>query len=105
MANTLFCFLERSQAKEETLWDENSQILYYLQSLLTRANIAGLNLLGLALVANFSLLHQVLICGTYVLPQLYQFWAQLQSKLAHKRPYQASIRNLRLRLLELQAED
>ncbi len=75
-------FPQRSQAEEETLRDENSQILHRLQSSLIRANIAGLSLLGLALTADLSPLHQVLICGTHVLPRLCQFWTQLRGKLA-----------------------
>ncbi len=67
-ADTLSCFPQRSQAKEETLRDENFQILYRLQTSLTRANIVGLSLLGLASAADLALLHNVLICGTHVLP-------------------------------------
>ncbi len=70
VADVLFHFPQRSRAEEETLRDESSQILNYLHTSLTRANIAGLRLLGLALAANFSPLHQFLIYGTHVLPQL-----------------------------------
>ncbi len=70
-------FPQRSQAEEETLRDENSQILYCLQTLLTRANITDLSLLGLVSAADLSPLYQVLICGTHILPQLCQFWTQL----------------------------
>ncbi len=87
-ADALSRFPQRSQAKEETLRDENSQILHCLQILLTRANIAGLSLSGLALAADLSPLHQVLICGTYILPRLCQSWTQLQDKLAQEGPYQ-----------------
>ncbi len=104
-ADTLFCFLQRSQAKEKTLKDKNSQILHCLQISLIRAMIAELNLSSLALVTDLLPLHQVLICRTHVLPRLCQFWIQLQSKLAHKEPYQASIGSLKMWLLELQAED
>ncbi len=52
-----------------------------------------------------SLLHQVLICGTVVLPQLCQFWNTLWSELAAKGPYTASIRGMRIRLPELQDDD
>ena len=52
-----------------------------------------------------SHLHQVFICGTYVLPQLRHFWDGLQRELASKSPYKASIGGMRLRLQELQSED
>ncbi len=52
-----------------------------------------------------SPLHQVLICGTVVLQQLCQFWDTIQSKLADKGPYTASIGGMRMRLLELQDDD
>ncbi len=61
MADALFCFPQRSQAEEKTLRDENSQILYCLQTSLTKTNIAGLSFLGLALAADLFLLYQVLI--------------------------------------------
>ena len=50
-----------------------------------------------------SHLHQVLICGTYVLPQLWQFWQGLQKKQAPEKPY--VVGGLRLRLQKLQAKD
>ena len=46
--------------------------------------------------------HQVLICETYVLPQLRRFWIILQTKLANEGPYKASIDSMRLKLQELQ---
>ncbi len=99
-------FPQRSQAEEEIFRDENSQILHRLQISLIRANIAGLSLLGPALPADLSALHQVLICGTHVLPRLCQFRTQLRGELAQEGPYQqASIRGLRLRLTELQVKD
>ncbi len=99
-------FPQRSQAKEETLRDKNSQILYRLQTSLTRANIVGLSLLSRVSVTDLSPLYQVLICGTHVLPRLCQFWTQLRGELAQERPYQqASIGGLRLWQPELQAED
>ncbi len=57
MADALSRFPQKSQAKEKTLKDKNSQILYRLQTLLTSVNIIGLSLLGLALVATLSPLH------------------------------------------------
>ncbi len=50
-------------------------------------------------------LHQVLICGTVLLPQLCQFWDILRGELADKGPYTASIGGMRMRLPELQDED
>lgn len=98
-AHALFCFSQKSHAEEKTLRDENSQILYHLQTSLIKANIADLSFFSLALVKNLSPLHKVLICGTHVLPQLCQFWTQLWGKLAHKKPYQqASIGSLRSQL-------
>ncbi len=52
-----------------------------------------------------SPLHQVLICGTVVLPQLRQFWDTLRSELAAKGPYTANIEGMRMRLPELQDDD
>ncbi len=105
-------FSQRSQAEEDALRAQNSQILYRLQASLTRVSLAGLSVSALtansseAPAASLSLLHQVLICGTYVLPRLCRFWERLRGELAKERPYQqASIGGLRLWLPELQAED
>ncbi len=81
-ADALSRFPQRSQAKEETLRDENSQIFHRLQTSLTRANIASLSLSSLASVADLFPLHQVFICETHVLPRLCQFWTQLRGELA-----------------------
>ncbi len=56
-ADALSRFPQKSQAEEETLRDENSQILHRLQTSLTRVNIAGLSLLGLASAADLSPLY------------------------------------------------
>ncbi len=105
-ADTLSHFPQRSQIKDETLKNDNSQIFHHLQTSLTRANITGVSFSGLALAANLFPLYQVLICGTHVRPQLCQFWTQLRGQLAQEEPYQqVSIGCLRLRLLELQLED
>ena len=100
-ADALSRFPQRSQDEEKELRAENGQILHCLQNSLTNASLAGLSLLSSLL----SHLHQVLICGTYVLPQLRQFWKSLQNKLANKRPYQASVGSMWLRLQKLQNED
>ena len=105
VADTLSRFSQRSQAEEKTLRAENSQILYRLQSLLTNASLAGLSLSGHTEGTNLSQLHQVLICGTYVLPQLCQFWKKLRGELASEGAYQASVGSIRLRLPELQGGD
>ncbi len=52
-----------------------------------------------------SPLYQVLICGTVVLPQLCQFWDTIQSELADKSSYNASIGGIRMRLFQLQDDD
>ena len=70
-ADTLFRFPQRSQAEEEMLQDENTQILHRLQTSLTRASLAGLSLSGHKTA--LSPLHQVLICETHALPRLCQF--------------------------------
>ena len=66
--DALFRFSQKSPDKKKKLWAENTWILHPLQSLLTNASFSGLNTL-----AQLSLLHRVLICGTYILPQLRQF--------------------------------
>ncbi len=108
VADTLSRFPQTSQAKEETLRAENSQIFHRLQSSLTNTNasLAGLSLSRfLAISPNLSPLYKVLICGTNVLSQLCQFWEELRGELADKGPYWANIGSIRLRLLELQPED
>ncbi len=52
-----------------------------------------------------SPLHQVLICGTVVLPQLHQFWNNIRSNLADKGPYTVSIGGMKMRLPELQDDN
>ncbi len=52
-----------------------------------------------------SLLYQVFICGTVVLPQLCQFLDTNQNELADKSPYTVSIGGMRMRLPELQNDD
>ena len=47
-------------------------------------------------------LHQALICGTYVLPQLKKFWDLLQNELSDESFYATSIGGMRLRLQKLQ---
>ena len=94
-ADTLSRIPQRSQDEEKKLRAENGQILHRLQNSLTSANLASLSAP--------SHLHQILICGTYVLPGLRQFWNGLREELAQEGPY--VVGGMRLRLHELQAED
>ena len=87
-------FPQRSQDKKEELRAENGWIFYWLQNSLTSTNLTSLSAL--------SYLHQVLICGTYVLSRLRLFWNGLREKLAQEGPYVGS---MRLRLHKLQAKD
>ena len=79
-ADALSRFPQRSQDEENELRAKNGRILHRLQNSLTNASLAGLSLSSSSSLP--SHLHQVLICGTYVLPQLQQFWQDLQKKLA-----------------------
>ena len=58
-------YLQRSAEEEDTLRSKNVKILHRLQSSL--AKVSGLS------TSQLFLLHQILICGTTVLPQLNQF--------------------------------
>ena len=64
-ADALSRFLQKSQDEEKKLQAENTQIFHHLQTLLTNTSFSGLNT-----SAELSPLHQVLICVSYVLPQL-----------------------------------
>ena len=96
-ADALSRYPQRSAEEEDTLRAENVKILHRLQSSL--AKVSGLS------VNSLSPLHQVLICGTTVLPQLHQFWDSLREEIARDSPYIANIGGMRLRLPELQDED
>ena len=100
-ADALSRFSQRSQDEEKELRAENGRILHRLQNSLTNASLAGLSLSSSSSLP--SHLHQVLICGTYVLPQLRQFWQGLRKKLAQEGPY--VVGGMRLRLHKLQAKD
>ena len=67
-ADALFQFPQRSPNEEEKLRAKNTQILHRLQTSLTNASLSGLST-----SAELSPLQRVLICGTYILPQLRQF--------------------------------
>ena len=91
-------YLQQSAEEENTLRAENIKILHRLQSLLTNANLSSLKLSEPSL----SSLHQVLVCRTYVSPQLYQFWNSPQSDIAQDIPYITNIKDIKLQLSELQ---
>ena len=99
-ADALSRFPRRSINEEEKLWAENTQFFHCLQSSLTRAS-----LLGLSTSAKLLPLYRILICRTYVLPQLCEFWTDIQIKLADENLYKASIGGMRLRLLKLLKSD
>ena len=69
-ADALLKFSKKSQDEEKELRAETSRILHRLQNLLTSASLASLS-------SRPSHLHQVFICGTYVLPQLREIWGSL----------------------------
>ena len=102
-ADALSRFPQRSQDEKDELRAENGRIFHRLQNSLTNASLAGLSLSASSSSSLPSHLHQVLICGTYVLPQLRQFWQGLRKELAQEGPY--VVGGMRLRLHELQAED
>ena len=62
-ADALSKFPQRSQDEKDKFQAENDQILHCLQNSLTNASLVGLSFSSFFL----SHLHQVLICGTYVL--------------------------------------
>ena len=68
-ADALSRFPQQSQAKEDELKAENTRILHKLQSLLTSASLSGLST-----STELLPLYRVLICNTYVFPQLRRFW-------------------------------
>ena len=101
-------FPQRSQSEEEELQAENTQFLCRLQSSLTNASLVGLSLSGhitSSETLNFLPLHQVLICGTYVLLRLRQYWEELHRELANEGPYRASIGGMRIQQPELQVKN
>lgn len=63
--------------RKKILKDENTEIFHYLQTSLTKANIAGLSLSNFSSLEktrkSLSLLYLVFICETYILSQLCQF--------------------------------
>ena len=63
------------------------------------ANVSGLSL------EIPSPLHQILVCGTAVLPQLRRFSDSFQSEIVNEGPYNVSIGAMRLRLSDLQGDN
>ena len=94
--DALSYFPQKNQAEDDNLQTGNTQILHKLQSLLTNASLSGLNT-----SAKLLPLYWVLICETYVLPQLWKFWDNIQSELINKELYKVSIGGIKLKLLEL----
>ena len=64
-------FPQKSQDEENKLRAENGQIFHCLQNSLTNASLAELSLSSSSSLLLY--LHQVLICGTYVLSKLRKF--------------------------------
>ena len=98
-ANALSQYPQRSAEEEETLQTEKVKILHHLQSMLAKVPGFLINL------SHLSSLHQVLICGTTVLPQLHQFWDSSWEEIVWNSLYIANIGGMRLQLPKLQDED
>ena len=97
--DALFWYPQRSIKEEQSLHSKNVKILHPLQFLLARIS----SLLASQL-SQISLLHQVLICGTTVFPQLRQFWDFFQNKMAFESLY-ANIGGMKLQFSKLQEND
>lgn len=82
---------------------EYNQILYRLQTL--QINVHLLSLGANIKQINVLLLYYILNCETFIPSQVYKFWETLIDRLANKRFYEASRREMRLRLPELQIKD
>ena len=67
--------------------------------------MTNVSLSGLSTSIKLSLLYQVFIYKIYILPQLCQLWANIQSELVNEGPYKVSINRMRLQLAELQESD
>ena len=99
-ADALSRFPQRSSHEEETLWVKNTCILHRVQSSLPDANISGVYSPS-SFAPDLTPLHQVLICGTHVLPTVRRYWDTIRQELAAKGPY-ALVGGMKLRLQELQ---
>ena len=99
-ADALTQYPQRNAEEKDALRAENIKILHHLQSSLSNASFSGLST-----SAKLLQLHRILICGTYVLPQLQQFWSNIQTDVAQDSPYIANIGGMKLRLSELQEKN
>ena len=94
--NALSRYFQQNAEEKEAFRAKNVKILYRLQFLLTNASLSSLST-----SVKLLPLHQVLIYRTYIRPQLWQFWDNIQSELANEGLYKVSIDGMRLRLAEL----
>ena len=97
--DALFHYPQQSQGKEKILQAENTRILQRLQFLLTNAGASSTP------PTHVVSLKHVIIRETHALPDLCQSWEMFCQELAAEGIYQASIGGMKLRLVELQAED
>lgn len=98
-ADALLHFSPRNQSKEDAFYTENTQIFYWLQTLLIDVYLSDLNLVSPE--CRLLPLHQVFICGTHIISLLYRFWKMLRGNLANKRLYRTIIGGMRLRFPKL----
>ena len=106
-ADALSQYSQWNAEEKKTLRAENTKILHQLQSSLARISESSVLKMSIPEMKQqvLSLLHQVFICKTVVLPQLRLFWDFVQSKLGDKSPYIVSIGGMKMRLSELQDDD
>ena len=83
--------------EKNTLQSENVKILHRLQLSLAKVSASS--------TGQLFPLHQILICGTTVFPQLNQFWNSLWEEIVLDNSYIVSIGGMRLRLSKLQKND
>ena len=69
------------------------------------ASLARLNFLFLSPSLTLLFLHQILICGIYILLYLRKFWGLFQIELVEENFYAASIASIKLRLEKLRNKD
>ena len=98
-ADALFRYPQRSQSKEKTFQAKNTRIIQCLQSSLSNAYVSS------TFFAHVVSLKHIIICRTHILLDFCQSQELFCQKLAAKSTYQASIGGIRLRLVELQAEN
>ena len=81
-ANALSYFPQRNQAEKNKIQTKNTRIFHKLQCSLTNASLSDLTI-----SAKLLPFYRILICGTYILPQLRQFWDTFRAKLSDESPY------------------